>query len=293
MIGSGRGGGGGFNSFPYRSSHQQGQDGPNRGRGRGRTGRNSNQNHRRPRQPKGDNSFQAQLDIPVQQRKLLVGKGGETLNWLKEASGAKIFIPRQNRRQNQHQNEVQDNDANNNTAVISQHQQQQYPVRVNSSNVASLLHAFYEIVHLLSRSSDFSVNSIGCTVQMRTNNDNTNVNGELFFSENESRCLFSGTVDASQIKFQVYCIESIALDENGVATVVDNVRFVHSSVDRCRWISRKLSRRNNTHSLEGLESEEIRHLVFVYGTDDDNPTLLYEEICKAINASENIITSTS
>ena len=33
MIGSGRGGGGGFGSFPYRSSHQQGQDGPNQGRG--------------------------------------------------------------------------------------------------------------------------------------------------------------------------------------------------------------------------------------------------------------------
>ena len=222
------------------------------------------------------------------------------MNWLKEVSEANIFVPQQhNRRQNQRQSqEVSDNDVNAVDNVASQQQQQPYPVRVNTSNLASLLHAFYAIVHLLSESSDFSADFIGCTVQMRTNNNdntkNNNVEGKLFLSRNTNDSnwlLFSGIVDtSSQYQFQVYCMEVITLEEDGVATIVDNVRFVHSSVERCRWIYREAPRRRNNNddvnSLENQEDNNVGRLIFIYGSDEENTaTLFYEEVCKAINAS--------
>ena len=99
MIGYGRGGGGGgFGGFPYRSSHQQGQDGRggnNRGgRGRGRGGGRQQRKQSRPRSQNTNLiSIAAELNIPPEHRRVIVGRGGTTLKWLKEVSGVNIFVP--------------------------------------------------------------------------------------------------------------------------------------------------------------------------------------------------------
>ena len=69
MIGYGRGGGGGSSSFPYRSAHQQGQDGGQRGR-RG----NQKRKKTKARAPNNTISIAAELDIPPNQRRLIVGR---------------------------------------------------------------------------------------------------------------------------------------------------------------------------------------------------------------------------
>jgi hypothetical protein len=250
MIGSGRGGGGGFGSFPYRSSHQQGQDGPNR-RGRGRDTGRGNNSQRRSRN--NSSTIQSQLNIPSQQRKILVGRGGSTLNWLKEVSGANIFVPFQNNREND----------------LHIH----HPVRVNSSDLPSLLHALYEIVTLLSKSSDFECDHVECQVKMRTKDSEstTNVDGRLFIHKSSMDTsvastrheLFMGMIESSQHQFRVYTIETEALDVENISTIVDNIRFVDSSVDNCQWICREALIRN-TNAEEGDGRQTHRRIIFIF-----------------------------
>jgi hypothetical protein len=288
MIGSGRGGGGGFGSFPYRSSHQQGTDGNNRGRGRGRR---SNKSHRSSNRGRGANNpnFQSELDVPVDQRRILVGKNAATLNWLKEVSGANVFVPQQ-RCWRQRGSGSDHNESDGASAL--QQQQQDHPVRVNTSDLSSLLHAFHEIAHLLSKSNDFNQDSIDCIVKMKSNNTETKmINGKLFLpKENASElidygyCLFRGTVDQLQSQFQVYTIET-RYDVDNISTIVDNVKFVQSSLADCTWFCRDAPVRNNSLA-EGAAMRQSTRLVFVYGYQDTNPALFYEVVRQAMLPTE-------
>lgn len=291
MIGSGRGGGGGgFGSFPYRSSHQQGTDGPNRGK-RGNNKQKSSNNRC------SSSQFQSQLDVPVDQRRILVGKNAATLQWLKDVSGANVFVPRQNNNCRVRREDADDSDgAGDISQQQQQHeQQQQHPVRVNTSDLPSLLHAFHEIASLLSKSNDFDQNSISCTVKMRSDNSDTKINGELFVpSDNASEsshgyCLFRGTMGQLQSQFQVYTTET-RYDVDNISTIVDNTKFVQSSLADCPWFCKDAPVRNSSLA-ESSDNQPSRRLVFVYGSDDTNPRLLYDAISQAMLTAEHDLTS--
>jgi hypothetical protein len=288
MIGYGRGGGGGFGGFCYRSSHQQGQD------GRGNRGRGGRQ-QRKTRSQNNNNliSIAAELDIPSDQRRIIVGRGGTTLKWLKEVSGVNIFVPHlqvQNRRGRSTQQE-----ANTDTAdgTSSQEQANQHPVRVNSSDgLLSILHAFEEISSLLSKSSDIDADFIPCIVKMKTNNITTPVDGKLFLQRSvaadtsRGRCLFSGTIPSdSTNELLAYSIETIALfDEESIAMLVDNILFSDSSLERVQWYYKETTHRNS-NSNNNIET--VRRIVFVFGSDRDSTNLFFDALSDAITAAEN------
>jgi hypothetical protein len=269
MIGSGRGGGGGFGGFPYRSAHQQGTDGRNNRGGRGRGGRRNN------RQPQSTNiSLSAELDIPSEQHRIIVGRGGTTLKWLKEISGANIHVPHV-----QQQNRRGETNAN--------------PVRVKSSDIPSILHAFHEISDLLSKSNDIDVEFIPCTVKLKAHNTNTTVHGKLFITAANISCSirFKTENSTNQVlpQLHAYSIETATLDAENVATIVDNVRFVDSSADACHWYYREASSRSNRNSTEEStnSNQRLRRIIFVFGNDSDNPKLLFDAICEAVQAADD------
>ncbi|KAL7542935.1 hypothetical protein ACHAXR_012230 [Thalassiosira sp. AJA248-18] len=343
MIGHGRGGGGGgFGGFPYRSAHQQGQDGRNgRGRGGGRGGRGRGRGRRRRRQQQQRNNnninfFQAELQIPLEQRGILVGRRGLTLKWIRETTGAKIFVPpRSCVQQPQHElqrdalqmQELQETSSTEYNDISRQ--AQGHPVRVNTTELPNLLSAFHEISSLLSKGSNndlgdasaSSASSIPCIVKMRTmqNNKNQNmppaseikVDGLLLFPQNQNNngnstnhqqqsLLFQGAIvstpntttfdTTSSSQPPQLCAYSIAtsLSEEDIATLVDNVRFVDSSVDSCQWFYRMVRTRvngdgnvlteNNSDGDNNDERDATRCLVFVFGSENCNPL----SICQAI-----------
>ena len=143
-------------------------------------------------------------------------------------------------------------------------QTQNHPVRVNTFELSDLLHSFHEISLLLSQSTDFDevTSSIPCNVKMRTNSKQLNqtlteIKGQLFFpqhqhnehfsidGEQQSHLLFQGAIVSGsnatndtlsssmaspQSQLCAYSVHT-TLSEDNVATIVDNVRFVDTSVD--------------------------------------------------------------
>ena len=231
MIGYGRGGGGGgFGGFPYRSSHQQGQDGGSgRSRQRGRGGSRGGRSRRR---TKSGVSYQAELQIPQELRRLIVGRGGSTLRLLRDSTGCKIFVPpqssnsgnEQRRRNGGHQGESQESDVNTNVTTPSStrvdsdnedarnnavHQQPHHPVRVNTNELSNLLHSFHDISCILPKANENATSgSIPCIVKMRSNDNKSsstevNVSGHLFVGDrgdfqgepsNQQMLLFKGAI---------------------------------------------------------------------------------------------------
>ena len=122
----------------YRSAHQQGQDGGNRGR---RSGGRQIRKKTKARTPNNNTiSIAAELDIPPNQRRLIVGRGAATLKWMKLVTGANIFVPHvqlQNRRGRRSNNNNQATDNSDDSSTLPQQQADQHPVRVNSSDLSS------------------------------------------------------------------------------------------------------------------------------------------------------------
>ena len=327
MLGRGGGGsGGGFGGFPYRSSHQQGQDGRRNNNNTNRNNRSGGRGRGPPSRSRSNNNsnitYSAELDIPSEQRGMIVGKGGSTLKWLKDVTDSKIWVPhvqqQQRRRPRQHQSQQQQNhdqnqsfssNAENNTSEQSQPNntsaattQNNHPIRVNTTELSSLLHCFCEISSLLSQ-TNLQVSSIPCLVRMKSNASNNNncnnnrnngqaamevkVKGEVFIHSkphttimpshdyesakktplsNKYACqdthIFQGSItipsshqhaenasstNTSPIQLPQHQLYAFALEtiltEEDVATTVDNVQFVESSIDSCQWFYREVSHR--------------------------------------------------
>lgn len=295
---------------------------------------------------------------------MIVGRGGAKIKWLKESTGANIFVPRadhqRQRPQQLHRNEnghegmqqqdeflqqpqsttVDSNNAEGGEVPTSQQQTQIHPVRVNSSQLPNLLNAFYEISLLLSQDSDndnLGDSVVPCVVKMRvgTNSrqrndqqitEEVNVDGQLLMQNSSSNdfhqpsLIFRGSIvspsnnnddqssnDAVPNDGAALLSSSSAnpqppqlcaygmrtpLSEEDVATVVDNLRFVDSSVDSCQWFYRvtTMMAQNTNNDNDGQRStgsataeqsngeENRQNLVFVFGDEGDNP----ESICQAI-----------
>lgn len=311
MIGYGRGGGGGgFGGFPYRSSHQQGQDGRggrnNRGgRGRGRGRGDRQQRTQRARSQNDNLSIAAELNIPPEHRRVIVGRGGTTLKWLKEVSGANIFVPhvqKNNRRGRSTQQEAGIDADTDPDGTSSQEQVNQHPVRVNSSELSSILHAFEEISRLLSDTSDMDADFIQCIVKMKTNGITTTVDGKLYMQRDvaadasRGRCLFSGSIRTDPTNsLHAYCIETTAFDEESVSMLVDNILFVDSSLERCHWYYKKTPCRNcnrNSTSTNNSDDEDddiqsVRQMIFLFGSERDNCGLFFDAMKNEVSAAED------
>lgn len=288
MIGYGRGGGG-FGGFPYRSSHQQGQD----GRGNNRGGRGGGQRKQsKPRSQNNNMIVASELDIPSDQRKIVVGKGGTTLKWLKEVSGANIFVPRIQEQNHSGCSAQQEADTNAD-GISSQEQATQHPVRVNSSDgLLSILHAFEEISILLSKSSDINADFIPCVVKLKTNNITTQVDGKLFLQRSVAadtsigRRLFSGIIpsDSTMNELHAYSIDMTAFDEDSVSMLVDNILFADSSLERVHWYYKQTTHRNSNIDNN---IQTMRRIVFVFGSERDNTNLFFDALKVAVSAAEN------
>lgn len=298
MIGYGRGGGG-SSSFPYRSAHQQGQDGGNRG---GRGGRQIRKKTKA-RTPNNNNiSIAAELDIPPNQRRLIVGRGAATLKWMKLVTGANIFVPHvqvQNRRgrRSNNNNQATDN-SDDDSSTLPQQQADQHPVRVNSSDLSSVLHAFHEISNLLSRSKDIETTFIPCIVRMKTNNNIPNpppLNGKLFIEEksedveSKCRCLFSSTLpsDDQSGNLYAYSIElssTTLFDEESIGMIVDNILFIDSSLEKCHWYYKEIDKKSSDNADN--DEDDSRRIVFIFGSNSDNIETFYEALKDGISAAE-------
>jgi hypothetical protein len=222
------------------------------------------------------------------------------LKWLKEVSGANIFVPhvqKNNRRGRSTQQEA-DADAVATTDPVGtslQEQANQHPVRVNSSELSSILHAFEEISRLLSITSDIE-DFIPCIVKMKTNAVTTPVDGKLFIQRDiatdtsRGRCLFSGkTRSDSTNELQAYTIETTAVDEENVSMIVDNILFVDSSLERCHWYYKETPLRNSKNNSTNNDDDNdglARRIVFVFGSDRDNSNLFFDALKDEISAAE-------
>eukprot|EP00970_Alexandrium_tamarense_P003706 scaffold597_cov199-Alexandrium_tamarense.AAC.8 len=284
MIGYDRGGGGGgFGGFPYRSTHQQGQDGRGgggRGHGRGRGNR-----RRRQPPPKSNTTLSAELKIPVNLRGKLVGRGGSTVKWLRETADAKVFVPQQQlgRQQRNQLQQGGDGDHEQPTTTTTT-----YPVRVNTTELASLLHCLYEISSLLSNGNA----PISCLVKMKTFERPSNsqaavqidIHGELLFPT------LSDVGDGTSLDDNNVSIHLLFRGTIGSASQ-------NSSVDACQWFYKEVTARydasNNqtrnatTGTIRGATVDDTnitgvdqtaRRLVFMFGSENDHPEL----ICRAV-----------
>lgn len=295
MIGYGRGGGG-SSSFPYRSAHQQGQDG---GRRRGRQIRKKT----KARAPNNTISIAAELDIPPNQRRLIVGRGAATLKWMKLVTGANIFVPHvqvQNRRgrRSNNNNQATDN-SDDDSSTLPQQQADRHPVRVNSSDLSSVLHAFHEISNLLSRSQDIETNFIPCIVRMKANNNIPTpppLNGKLFIEEksedvtSKCRCLFSSTLPSDDQSGTVHAysleLNSTSFDEESIGMIVDNILFIDSSLEKCHWYYKEIDQKSSDNADNEVDQHENRRIVFIFGSNSDNIEMFFEALKDGISAAE-------
>jgi hypothetical protein len=219
------------------------------------------------------------------------------LKWLKQVSGATIFVPHL-QLQNRRGRSPQQTDTT---------QTQQHPVRASSSDLTSILHAFHEISYLLSTSSDITCDFVPCRVKMKINGNDQTLDGKLFLQRlnvtDRSHCLFSGSAHATgssqqnsslstenpSSRLQAYSIETSAIDTENFATIIDNIQFVHSSVQKCLWYHKEALSRNSYSSTsdQDVDDQSLRQLVFVFGRDEENPRFLFDAMCEAINSVEN------
>ncbi len=116
----GSGGGGGFGGFPYRSAHQQNNDGNDRNNNHQRRKR-----HQKRKERGGALICRASLKIPVGSRRTIIGRKGHTIKRLTERTKTVIDVPGMR-------------NVNPNARV-----------QIRGSCVAYVLHACWELSHLL------------------------------------------------------------------------------------------------------------------------------------------------
>jgi hypothetical protein len=165
-FGGSGGGAGGGRGFSYRSSHQQGHDGPNNNNNRGpqrrrpRSHGNNNNKHN-----KNKLKYAADIFVPHHLRSVLIGKGGATIQSLikdvsrscssTSSNSVSISVPPRRRPAGAHQtpSNSSNNDGFNNIANEEDDDDDDdddnRPVRVKADTVASLLHACWRILHVL------------------------------------------------------------------------------------------------------------------------------------------------
>lgn len=211
---------------------------------------------------------------------------------MKLVTGANIFVPHvqvQNRRGRR-------SNDNNQAPDSDEQQANQHPVRVNSPDLSFVLHAFYEISNLLSRSQDINTTFIPCIVRMKSNNNIPTpppLNGKIFIEEksgdvtSKCRCLFSTTLpsDNQSGTLHAYSIELSSTLES-IGMIVDNILFIDSSLEKCNWYYKEIDNKSSDNTDDEEDQHESRRIVFIFGSNSDNIETFFEALKDGISAAE-------
>eukprot|EP00984_Skeletonema_dohrnii_P001141 scaffold355_cov127-Skeletonema_dohrnii-CCMP3373.AAC.1 len=132
---------------------------------------------------------------------------------------------------------------------------------------------------------------------MKTNDVTTPVDGKLFIQRDvatdtsRGRCLFSGKIRSDSTNELQACTIETTVDEENVSMIVDNILFVDSSLERCRWYYKETPLRNSNSSNSSTNNDDDndclgRRIVFVFGSDRDNSNLFFDALKDEISAAE-------
>ena len=290
---NGRSGGGFGGGAPvYRSSHQQGTDGPPGSR-RPRRSKTQEQRGRNDDRQHSSMCFRADVSIAASDRKRLIGPGGCIIKRLTESTGAHIHIvvPNKNKKKKPERgddNQVRD-DENEGTVYIK------------AATIASLLHALWRIVELLRVTVDVEdhgihhhaavtniENIIHSTITPRT------LDCQIRFLPDATppvagKLVMGTGTDPSSSPFLVleneclsaYCIILVTTSpaefttQQLLETLLDNERFAHSE-----WSA-------NSEIVECTfdsndENEVSTVLIFIHGTESQYPKQLCQSLARSI-----------
>jgi hypothetical protein len=306
----GSGGGGGFGGFPYRSSHQQGNDnstntnnnnnnsnGNNNNDSRARRNRSNKVANRRKRG--GPVTCQAKLQIPPPYRKFIVGTKGATIRALTEGTRCIINVP--GKRQ-----------IDNERAMVE----------IKASCVDFLLHGCWEVLNIVTNRQHLEDDTLS-HVDESTNitmEEGVNLKMEMNYILNVGGLSFRGTsihhndifmagaiphagydqnqnkgntieTCSSNYEISAYCIEITdgTIEEDGISVLVDNERFVDPGITaEVAVIGRSPEMIKSLYHIDDVEgfNEDIRGsakiqgnlLVFMYGSQQDKTRILYENM---------------
>ena len=280
----GNGGGGGFGGFPYRSSHQQGNDHPNNnnngGRGRRRNNRPQKGKAQQRRERGGPLIFSVRLDVLIDDYPLIIGKGGKTVEGISDRTKCLIDVPRRN---NRRQVNAENNELNSVSRSDEREVENKGRVTIRSSCIEYLLNGCLEISLILSRDVEYcmyihnkkwtkgilkyqpyyamvdkgdSLSELGCF-------------GGLFMSVDS---ILEG--DTNENKMSAYIIYS-TLTKDEMEILIDNQRFVDKTLQAFTFIAEKFPKEETSSTT----------VTFIYGTDEQKPLSLYKNVCENLTSS--------
>lgn len=280
----GNGGGGGFGGFPYRSSHQQGNDHPNNnnngGRGRRRNNRPQKGKAQQRRERGGPLIFSVSLDVLIDDYPLIIGKGGKTVEGISDRTKCLIDVPRRN---NRRQVNAENNELNSVSRSDEREVENKGRVTIRSSCIEYLLNGCLEISLILSRDVEYcmyihnkkwtkgilkyqpyamvdtlsdSLSELGCF-------------GGLFMSVDS---ILEG--DANENKMSAYIIYS-TLTKDEMEILIDNQRFVDKTLQAFTFIAERFPKEETSSAT----------VTFIYGTDEQKPLSLYKNVCENLTSS--------
>jgi len=272
-------GGGGFQGFPYRSSHQQGND-------------NSTQNNNNNRK-KGAYRFQnrrkrggaitchARFRVPPSCRNLLIGQKGIIINNLTNETRCVINVPGKKQLENP------------NAMVV-----------IQASCIDFLLHGCWEVLNIVcaAENSFNSGNSLvsqstALTLQPWLLTRERHTEMKYFIDQGGSRfngnkvnlhgLFLNGTINnTSDVEVSVYCIPTKhEIDEDSISIIVDNQRFVDPNIKaQISVVSRIDIIKSFAKSKfqQNLYFYDHPTLIFVYGSKEDKTLELFESILQGV-----------
>lgn len=280
----GNGGGGGFGGFPYRSSHQQGNDHPNNnnngGRGRRRNNRPQKGKAQQRRERGGPLIFSVRLDVLIDDYPLIIGKGGKTVEGISDRTKCLIDVPRRN---NRRQVNAENNEVNSVSRSDEREVENNGRVTIRSSCIEYLLNGCLEISLILSRDVEYcmyihnkkwtkGILKYQPYAMVDTSSDSLSelgCFGGLFMSVDS---ILEG--DTNENKMSAYIIYS-TLTKDEMEILIDNQRFVDKTLQAFTFIAEKFPKEETSSTT----------VTFIYGTDEQKPLSLYKNVCENLTSS--------
>lgn len=281
----GSGGGGGFGGFPYRSSHQQGNDHPNNNNNNGERGRLRNNRPQKGKEQQrrergGPLIFSVRLDILIDDYPLIIGKGGKTVQCISDRTKCLIDVPRCN---NRRQINSENNEGNNVSRNDEREVENKGRATIRASCIEYLLNGCLEISLILSRDVEYHMyihnkkwtNGI-LKYQPYHMNDTISNNfgglgcfGGLFMTVDS---ILEG--DANDNKMSAYIIYS-SFTKHEMEILIDNQRFVDKTLQAFTYIVERFPK----------EKTSCTTVTFIYGTNEQKPLSLYKNVYENLTSS--------
>jgi len=268
MSYSSRGSGGsGFEGFPFRSPHQQGNDNPRNNNRRKSANRVQNRRKRG-----GPITCRARFQVPPALRKFLIGSNGATINALTDGTRCVINVP--GKKQTENPNAM---------------------VAIQASCIDYLLHGCWEVLNIvgaLSISSD--VGDADCDGESlmltgpRTEERKMAMKYILEAGESQFRgsqvnfnsVFLTGTSNNCN-EMSVYCVlANNETSETCISILVDNARFVDPNIKAqvCVVSRADILKCYTKNKCQQPCFNECPSLVFIYGSKQNKTRELYDSI---------------